>query len=297
MREYRKVAGAAAADPVFRFEADRRAAEWVLIDAYCDDPVCEGPEGDMVLVAVADSTRRIEFGFDFIEGRAYWEPDLPALDKAIVGEFMGNARVPRLLDRRRSLVRAWGIMRSEGATAVPTERRCYGLEDFDRNGDPHAIPFQSGGQRWCAFDLYCVDPSCGCEMVVLSLARDRAKATTLRAAFAARIDLRGTGAEATSESGAPLSPRERRIVDDLLEELGDWSAELRIRRSFVREIASVRLTGWEAAAAPPPAPLPAPPEAGAPPGRNDGCPCGSGRKFKKCCGRRSGSAGAAPALG
>jgi uncharacterized protein YecA (UPF0149 family) len=25
----------------------------------------------------------------------------------------------------------------------------------------------------------------------------------------------------------------------------------------------------------------------APPGRNDPCPCGSGRKFKKCCGRRA----------
>jgi uncharacterized protein len=32
-----------------------------------------------------------------------------------------------------------------------------------------------------------------------------------------------------------------------------------------------------------PAPIPAPPSRA--PGRNDPCPCGSGRKFKKCCGR------------
>lgn len=28
-------------------------------------------------------------------------------------------------------------------------------------------------------------------------------------------------------------------------------------------------------------------KAGAAPGRNDPCPCGSGRKYKKCCGRKS----------
>ena len=28
-------------------------------------------------------------------------------------------------------------------------------------------------------------------------------------------------------------------------------------------------------------------KAGAAPGRNDPCPCGSGRKYKKCCGAKS----------
>ncbi len=32
-------------------------------------------------------------------------------------------------------------------------------------------------------------------------------------------------------------------------------------------------------------PRPAPVARGAAPGRNDPCPCGSGAKFKKCCGR------------
>jgi uncharacterized protein YecA (UPF0149 family) len=27
------------------------------------------------------------------------------------------------------------------------------------------------------------------------------------------------------------------------------------------------------------------PQSGRAPGRNDPCPCGSGRKYKKCCGR------------
>jgi len=37
-------------------------------------------------------------------------------------------------------------------------------------------------------------------------------------------------------------------------------------------------------------PLPEPTEpikADRPPGRNDPCPCGSGKKYKKCCGREA----------
>ncbi|MGH7149692.1 MAG: SEC-C metal-binding domain-containing protein, partial [Planctomycetota bacterium] len=40
------------------------------------------------------------------------------------------------------------------------------------------------------------------------------------------------------------------------------------------------------------APREAPPSARAPergPGRNDPCPCGSGKKYKKCCGSASGA--------
>lgn len=54
---------------------------------------------------------------------------------------------------------------------------------------------------------------------------------------------------------------------------------------FKRLAESVRRERARAAAPPPPSmggPMPRPPSARAP-GRNDPCPCGSGRKYKKCC--------------
>jgi len=55
------------------------------------------------------------------------------------------------------------------------------------------------------------------------------------------------------------------------------------RERLERLAATVRAE-QAARADPQPAPQPAPAPS-RPPGRNDPCPCGSGRKYKKCCGR------------
>ena len=63
---------------------------------------------------------------------------------------------------------------------------------------------------------------------------------------------------------------------------------LRERSRFVREAETWRYVDGEFIEEEQPAPTPAAPAAPAPAkgkvGRNDPCPCGSGKKFKKCCG-------------
>lgn len=284
MKAYHQVAGAGGAYAAFRFEADGQATAWVMRDSYCEDPLCPGPEAEVILIAGDDPSRRVEFRIDLIEARAHWEKDLPSLDQEIVREFTRNRWVVRLMARHRSLVRAWGLSRWRGGPAVAVEDRCYGLDDFDAKGDQHAMPFESGGRGWYAFDQYCVIPSCECQDAVLLFAEENRNAEkVLPVSFSVRLDLHGAGATDTSATGVPLTDGQRRVVADFLDELGAWKAELGLRRQLVRRIAAIRL---EVELVPPPALRQA--------GRNEPCPCGSGRKFKLCCGSRKRADAAGP---
>src|SRR5512143_2783744 len=103
------------------------------------------------------------------------------------------------------------------------------------------------------------------------------------------------------------------LLASLQETLGDWCGELSLRKDLLRRVASRRLQVPPAGATnasvggagrtlqlrepgfPSPSgilspsftPPPAPPIQAAPRRvcRNDPCPCGSGRKYKNCCGK------------
>ncbi|RMD64462.1 MAG: hypothetical protein D6824_03965, partial [Planctomycetota bacterium] len=64
------------------------------------------------------------------------------------------------------------------------------------------------------------------------------------------------------------------------------------QRRVSQQAVVTRLAGARAGAAPAPAPkTPTPPPAPRKVGRNDPCPCGSGKKYKKCCMLKEGAAG------
>jgi uncharacterized protein len=97
------------------------------------------------------------------------------------------------------------------------------------------------------------------------------------------------------EAGVPQADAEavRELLDDMLAPWEDAAGQvvdeetrlqwLEAARDAVGEITA----RWRALGLPPPDPLPVDepslPVAGGP-GRNDPCPCGSGKKYKKCCG-------------
>jgi hypothetical protein len=74
-------------------------------------------------------------------------------------------------------------------------------------------------------------------------------------------------------------------IDDVLEELGKWNSfqEKPAERRAVPPPSAPSTTAARTLLGRAPSPLfPEPPRARV--GRNDPCPCGSGKKFKKCCG-------------
>lgn len=285
MKAFCDVVGVWGAHASFRFDADGQAALWSMKDEYCDNPHCAGGEVEVILLDDGNPPRRIEFGIHLTKRKAHWDGDLSHLDQAVVQEFADDPGRQRMLVRRRSLVRAWALSRlHDGPPVNREEDRCYGLLDFDLAGDDHALPFDLAGTGWCAIDLYCVNPACTCEEALLSFFEDGPDAAELLESFTARLDLRGAGA--TDVSGVPLSRDRARVVAGLQAELGTWEAELGLRRQLVRRIAARRLESDD----------PAPTVKGHETARNDPCPCGSGRKFKRCCGALGGPGAAGSSL-
>ena len=118
--------------------------------------------------------------------------------------------------------------------------------------------------HWWVFDLWCLKPGCACETVGLSFHRDDGSAQELVEVDLPRRSL--TGGE-TSETG-------RRLWEALRDD-EELLAELESRRATIRRVAR-QLPAFLTPARPA--------AAAAPVGRNEPCPCGSGKKFKRCCG-------------
>lgn len=125
-----------------------------------------------------------------------------------------------------------------------------------------AIGFE--GRLWWIVDLWCLRPGCGCEEVALSLQAD---GDDRQAFLVVDLPRRTLTEPKPNETGLRLW--------EVLRENPDVLGELDDRRSKIRRVAR-KLPAFLAP------PRPAAPSA--PFGRNEPCPCGSGKKFKRCCG-------------
>jgi hypothetical protein len=161
-----------------------------------------------------------------------------------------------------------------------------------------ALSFSMGSDRWYAVDDYCVNPDCDCRNVVLQ--------------FVTREHERGiSGAKKKSPPAMYYNYRDRTFeqaqapeahqhsLQDLLSGLKDqrpgFDVEVKKRHKmlkalFKRALSKSDTWAWrgQPARASAPEPRPRTEYAGAlqpKTGRNDPCPCGSGKKYKKCCGR------------
>jgi hypothetical protein len=137
-------------------------------------------------------------------------------------------------------------------------------------------------------DLYCPNPECRCEEVHLAFVRrlpprEPGGGVAAETSFLAKLSLDGRveivdrHCGTASEAKVVLSTWQKHYGSDLGELRWRYEKVKEIaRRSVPRRISASRRTD----------PLPEEPAAaGVRIGRNDPCPCGSGKKFKKCCGQ------------
>ncbi len=166
-----------------------------------------------------------------------------------------------------------------------------------------SLEFQHGGRKWFAEDQFCARPGCNCTEVGLGCfqrtADGQPSAKPLECVTLLFHDyVSGKTRVDTAQPGSPgpdaLLPSLRAALPDLpgllrrrhgqLQHLGR-RFQSRSRRPQARRPYSYLMGDGldEGEALLPPAFAPAAPRS-APVGRNDPCPCGSGKKFKKCCG-------------
>jgi hypothetical protein len=152
------------------------------------------------------------------------------------------------------------------------------LLSFPRANPGTALPeVCSGGRRWLLEDLHCIDPRCPCtdvRFVVFDLDRtETGSGSSLAGTFVVSLpSLAPTDLEV--ENGLlPDAAAAGAIWQQLTSAVPDLADQLAERRQRMKLLT-------------PPAPVrEAPAQRQVQPGRNDPCPCGSGNKWKKCCGR------------
>lgn len=151
-----------------------------------------------------------------------------------------------------------------------------------------------------AMDQYCITPSCLCDEAIIEFAAPKGE-KRIRGVVA--VSVRSGRAELQARGSG--EPRLARAWKAFVTRHPEYRAALARRYDFMKQVgvraemangsrpfaAASPAHDLAVAAGPQPA-AGAPPRAAAPPaplaqekvGRNDPCPCGSGRKFKKCCG-------------
>jgi hypothetical protein len=154
--------------------------------------------------------------------------------------------------------------------------------------------FEIDSARWLADDQYCINPGCRCRETLLSFIPLSNEATQdgipdAPAAFYEYNHARFTPANESADqpSLAALVRRLRQAHPGLDQQLKQRHREI---RALFRRALQERLdaeSGESGSETPSGVPSPAPtrPARAEQIGRNEPCPCGSGKKFKKCCGK------------
>ncbi len=139
---------------------------------------------------------------------------------------------------------------------------------------------------WAADEQYCVHPGCDCAQAVLSFLKLKdatgRKITSLRNVPALRYNYRSQATQELAVGRAGLPTTEMLLVA-LKSAYPNLNRRLKLHHRimqslYTRHYLTQAKSQLQSALS---APLPATSEKV---GRNDPCPCGSGKKFKKCCG-------------
>ena len=167
-----------------------------------------------------------------------------------------------------------------------------------------SIEFSLGKEAWFVDDQYCVRPGCPCTEAGLTFFRlqtrmnpDPETAEPLRCLTFLFFDYRNGRSEVRETR--PGSPAPSLLLKTLRDANPNLSEMLIHRHGQLKQLGRrlIRRSGRRSKGTSPTAqdsesgegqPSSAPPPAVqlARPGRNDPCPCGSGKKYKKCCGAK-----------
>jgi hypothetical protein len=227
-------------------------------------------------------------------GRERQPPKRSAEIEALVREFL--VRFPlehfgEMLDRHD--LQRTSQQRLKKYTTDPSRRGelisyaevIYEEEDLEKSAFRFGFVFVHEDRDYLLEDHYCVNPACDCRLVHIGFwerVESPGNKINIRQRFRAAFTLDGRFEEITlcedDRRGSESVARAwREHWGDRFEVFRDRYEQIKAigRRSMPSDVPRVKYVCQE--------PMDASPT-GARVGRNDPCPCGSGRKFKRCCG-------------
>jgi hypothetical protein len=159
----------------------------------------------------------------------------------------------------------------------------------------NGFPFELAGQVWQIDDQYCIEPACKCERVLLNFLPLGSETQPVRDMIknppAAFYEYKRDRLK-TVKKPAGDQPSLRVLLRTAKETYPEFDSVVMKRRRqlralFVRALSKEFEPPFDAPEAEtevPEATTPVSRRTSAKVGRNDPCPCGSGKKYKKCCG-------------
>jgi len=153
---------------------------------------------------------------------------------------------------------------------------CVGYSEVFGGKLPLEFHFEFQQKTWLVDDQYCMNPSCRCKEALLAFIEVRQDKRPVSPSFAVRVAL-GTGSYRVEDNDDGRQYEGiNAIVDHFMQGAVGVKELLKRRYDEMKARGSELLEDRR---------LQQERRVGAVPGRNAPCPCGSGKKFKRCCGR------------
>lgn len=232
------------------------------------------------------------------------EADALALALApVVGGGGGSAPRAALLERRRRirLIPATLAEYARNAEMVPYAHVLGGAFRNEADTWGYLDRLETAELSWIVMDYICLRAACRCEQVRLSFAGFGAEGGEAKARFSAMvsfgkavptlddlnaISLQGAkGVYAAWKASTSVTRKTLRARYDAARAGAAKGAAKRAAKGAAKGAREAPERALVPELALLPAPVSAPPAAPPPLGRREPCPCGSGKRYKNCCGR------------
>lgn len=291
-----------------------RPHPFAVCERHCLDLTCDCTDAWLTFTEVDVSGHALpaplsfEVRLNLRDGRERRGPPRTAEVAALVREFLvrfpdeGFQELVRRHYEQRAAKQRLETYPLEGApqgTLLCYSDVLYESGGVAKNGRRFSFFFHHEGRDYLLEDHYCPTPSCDCRRVHVEF-WERVES----AARVPRVDVRQQLMAVFLLDGTferlQFSREDPRVAERLCrawrQQCGYQLEEFRRRYQQLKALGQRRLgaTSGTATAAPDKLPdrVPPPPREGSPlgrrVGRNEPCPCGSGQKFKRCCGRPDG---------
>ncbi len=285
----------------FALEPEKGLAEGKRIPFsiwVCPNPICKCQQLTLFLDprpatpdAGIDAAPRSEFSFDFRKGCVSKAPKQSAAANKRVDDFLegsSKADFDELLEIFKA--KKQSIIYEGPLSEVPEDWH----ENFDASvliGFHELFPladhlqFEYDGVQYWVEDSYCIREGCDCRKMSLSFARtpknaNDTKIIQLVSECAARYDL----ADSSFHSEKPKdSAKIQTLMAQFFAQCPGAKSRLEKRYARVRQLVAER-PSTKSNRVNSTMEYPKVAVAASRIGRNDPCPCGSGKKYKKCCG-------------
>jgi hypothetical protein len=286
-----------------------RKHPFAVRERHCLDLCCDCTDAWLTFTEVDLSGNGLpvplsfEVRINLRDGRERRGPPRTAEVESLVREFLvrfPDERFEELVCRReeqrtaRQRLETYPVERAERGTLLCYSDVIHESGGVSKNGRRFSFFFHHEGRDYLLEDYYCPTPNCDCRQVHLQFwerieSAGRSPRVDLRQQVLALFQLDGKFDRLEFSAEDPQAAEQ--LCRAWRDQFGEQFAE------FGRRYQQIKSLGQRRLGSPSPIPAAVPgrvqpqvgpqslPSVGRRVGRNEPCPCGSGQKFKRCCGR------------